>query len=503
MGEEVDPGLQALGHQPHRQAARPFARHPSTYSGGVDWAARIRPLLQPGPRRARARAMTSARIWWPPTCMITDHSSAGFEYLLRDRPLVRIHRPRPARDRQRASRLRGSAGFGRRVGRRRAAPSWRRPRGLADPGARSARRRDVAPRTCSIGRARRPRVRSPSCTMRSSSLPRGGDRASRGRDASRQCDHAGVQRRALHRRRDRLGARPDVRRFRARGRRRRVDRRHRARSCAARQRLDRADPAASGRRTAGSRRPATRRCGTRPAICWRCSTATTSGRRGFSRRSSRSSPLVPTSTSSRATPGPRRLRGRSAGASDPGSAAARRTSSTILGDEFSVFIMSVFRRRVYDTIGGFDETLRTNEDYDFWLRAALAGFTVRAQRRAARLLPAPRRQPLGQRGADAARHPAGLLQAASGAAPPAGRAAAARPAGAAVRRGPARGRGARGARSAGLPVRHAAPVGASRAARRHHAGAGEGHGATGRRGCSGSAYQLRRSRQSAHLEVSS
>ena len=47
---------------------------------------------------------------------------------------------------------------------------------------------------------------------------------------------------------------------------------------------------------------------------------------------------------------------------------------TILGDELSVFIMTVFRRRVYDTIGGFDEMLRTNEDFDFWLRAALAGF---------------------------------------------------------------------------------------------------------------------------------
>lgn len=47
---------------------------------------------------------------------------------------------------------------------------------------------------------------------------------------------------------------------------------------------------------------------------------------------------------------------------------------TILTDELSVFIMSVFRRRVYDTIGGFDEMLRTNEDFDFWLRAALAGF---------------------------------------------------------------------------------------------------------------------------------
>jgi glycosyltransferase involved in cell wall biosynthesis len=45
----------------------------------------------------------------------------------------------------------------------------------------------------------------------------------------------------------------------------------------------------------------------------------------------------------------------------------------MLEDETAVFIMSVFRRRVYDLIGGFDESLRTNEDYDFWLRAAIAG----------------------------------------------------------------------------------------------------------------------------------
>jgi glycosyltransferase involved in cell wall biosynthesis len=45
----------------------------------------------------------------------------------------------------------------------------------------------------------------------------------------------------------------------------------------------------------------------------------------------------------------------------------------ILGDERAVFIMSVFRRRVYEVVGCFDETMRTNEDYDFWLRAAIAG----------------------------------------------------------------------------------------------------------------------------------
>jgi len=47
--------------------------------------------------------------------------------------------------------------------------------------------------------------------------------------------------------------------------------------------------------------------------------------------------------------------------------------AAMLGDEFAVFIMSVFRRRVYEIVGGFDETLRTNEDYDFWLRAAVSG----------------------------------------------------------------------------------------------------------------------------------
>jgi len=49
----------------------------------------------------------------------------------------------------------------------------------------------------------------------------------------------------------------------------------------------------------------------------------------------------------------------------------------MLEDETAVFIMSVFRRRVYEVIGGFDESMRTNEDYDFWIRAAIAGFRFR------------------------------------------------------------------------------------------------------------------------------
>jgi SAM-dependent methyltransferase len=48
---------------------------------------------------------------------------------------------------------------------------------------------------------------------------------------------------------------------------------------------------------------------------------------------------------------------------------------TILTDEEAVFIMSVFRRSVTEKIVGFTPNFRTNEDFDFWLRAARAGFT--------------------------------------------------------------------------------------------------------------------------------
>jgi CDP-glycerol glycerophosphotransferase (TagB/SpsB family) len=62
------------------------------YSGGVDWVARLQPLLAPGrgvisPGHDISPYVVAADL------MITDHSSAGFEFLLRDRPIVRIHRP--------------------------------------------------------------------------------------------------------------------------------------------------------------------------------------------------------------------------------------------------------------------------------------------------------------------------------------------------------------------------------------------------------------------------
>jgi CDP-glycerol glycerophosphotransferase (TagB/SpsB family) len=62
------------------------------YSGGVDWRVALVPYLEKGtailaPGADICPYLAAADV------MVTDHSSAGFEYLLRDRPLVRIHVP--------------------------------------------------------------------------------------------------------------------------------------------------------------------------------------------------------------------------------------------------------------------------------------------------------------------------------------------------------------------------------------------------------------------------
>lgn len=62
------------------------------YSGGIDWVSALGPLLPHG-RGVLAPAHDISPYLVAADVMITDHSSAGFEYLLRDRPLVRIHRP--------------------------------------------------------------------------------------------------------------------------------------------------------------------------------------------------------------------------------------------------------------------------------------------------------------------------------------------------------------------------------------------------------------------------
>jgi glycosyltransferase involved in cell wall biosynthesis len=51
------------------------------------------------------------------------------------------------------------------------------------------------------------------------------------------------------------------------------------------------------------------------------------------------------------------------------------TLAEILSDETSLFIMCVFRREAVEAVGGFDGAFLTNEEYEMWIRAALAGFT--------------------------------------------------------------------------------------------------------------------------------
>ena len=62
------------------------------YSGGIDWRTMLRPHLSAG-----SAILTDGADICPylaaADVLITDHSSAGFEYLLLDRPIVRIHRP--------------------------------------------------------------------------------------------------------------------------------------------------------------------------------------------------------------------------------------------------------------------------------------------------------------------------------------------------------------------------------------------------------------------------
>lgn len=61
-------------------------------SGGVDWPGRLAPILRAG-RGHLAKRGTVAPYLAAADVMISDHSSAAFEYLLLDRPLIRLEIP--------------------------------------------------------------------------------------------------------------------------------------------------------------------------------------------------------------------------------------------------------------------------------------------------------------------------------------------------------------------------------------------------------------------------
>ena len=92
MGEEIVKRLGAAGyavivklHDRSRQAD-------DYHSGGVDWGERLEPLLR-AHGGVLATGSNSSSYLMAGDVLITDHSSVGFEYLLLDRPLIRIHLP--------------------------------------------------------------------------------------------------------------------------------------------------------------------------------------------------------------------------------------------------------------------------------------------------------------------------------------------------------------------------------------------------------------------------
>jgi CDP-glycerol glycerophosphotransferase (TagB/SpsB family) len=62
------------------------------HSGGIDWAARLQPILRTG-GGCLADGSDACPYLAAADALITDHSSVGFEYLLLDRPVVRIDIP--------------------------------------------------------------------------------------------------------------------------------------------------------------------------------------------------------------------------------------------------------------------------------------------------------------------------------------------------------------------------------------------------------------------------
>ena len=92
LGEEL---VQRLGEAGHAMIVKLHDRSRDLQyvnSGGVDWGARLEPLLKRY-GGVLAAGHNSSPYLAAADVMITDHSSVGFEYLLLDRPLVRIHVP--------------------------------------------------------------------------------------------------------------------------------------------------------------------------------------------------------------------------------------------------------------------------------------------------------------------------------------------------------------------------------------------------------------------------
>jgi CDP-glycerol glycerophosphotransferase (TagB/SpsB family) len=97
MGEEVVSRLIDAGYRVLVKLHE-LSRDPAVInSGGVDWLTRLAPILGRGD--GHLIKSSDASPWLVAAdVLITDHSSIGFEYLLLDRPLIRIVMPELVKD---------------------------------------------------------------------------------------------------------------------------------------------------------------------------------------------------------------------------------------------------------------------------------------------------------------------------------------------------------------------------------------------------------------------
>ncbi|HEY2962930.1 MAG TPA: CDP-glycerol glycerophosphotransferase family protein [Pyrinomonadaceae bacterium] len=92
MGEELVKRLGAAGYAVIVKLHDRSRQGDDYHSGGVDWGEKLLPLLQSNGGVLAPGSNSSAYLVGADV-LITDHSSVGFEYLLLDRPLIRIHVP--------------------------------------------------------------------------------------------------------------------------------------------------------------------------------------------------------------------------------------------------------------------------------------------------------------------------------------------------------------------------------------------------------------------------
>ena len=92
MGEEIVKRLGAAGYAVIVKLHDRSRQTDDYHSGGIDWGRRLEPLLK-ATGGVLATGINSSSYLMAADVLITDHSSVGFEYLLLDRPLIRIHMP--------------------------------------------------------------------------------------------------------------------------------------------------------------------------------------------------------------------------------------------------------------------------------------------------------------------------------------------------------------------------------------------------------------------------